>query len=71
MATVTPPPPPDLPSFNLSSIIQGFASFRPDILDILYQPSDMDPEYIGPIPTNAETTLAALAALKLYMDSRY
>lgn len=49
----------------------GFAPFRPGWTGIITQGTAMDPEYIGPTPTNAETTLAALVALKLYMDSRY
>ena len=49
----------------------GSVPFRPGWVEILTEANDMDPEYLGPVPTNAETTLAALVALKLYMDSRY
>lgn len=49
----------------------GSTGFRPDYLELIVEGNDMDPEYLGPLPTNAETTLAALIALKLYMDSRY
>lgn len=49
----------------------GFAPFRPTIFDIVLSANDMDPEYAGPILTNAEVTLTATAALKLYLDARY
>ncbi|BAA79838.1 hypothetical protein ASQ66_gp26 [Aeropyrum pernix spindle-shaped virus 1] len=49
----------------------GVTGFRPDYLELITEGNDMDPEYIGPLPTNAETTLAAITALKMYMDARY
>ncbi|BAF34824.1 hypothetical protein APE_2242b [Aeropyrum pernix K1] len=47
------------------------AGFRPDYLEFITEGNDMDPEYPGPLPTNAETMLAAITALKMYMDVRY
>ena len=61
-----------LVSYNLAPNLSfGSTGFRPDYLDLITEPWDMNSEYLGPLPTNAETTLAALMALKLYMDSRY
>lgn len=49
----------------------GSTGFRPGITDVLTSGYDMDPEYSGVIPTNAETTLAALYALWLYTLYRH
>ncbi len=49
----------------------GFTPFRPGWINLVTSAKDMDPEYIGVIPTNAETTITALVALKLYLDARY
>lgn len=49
----------------------GSTGFRPGIADALTQGTAMPSEYAGVIPTNAETTLAALIALQLYLNLRY
>ena len=43
----------------------GVTGFRPDYYEVLLEGNDMDPEYIGVIPTNTETTIVALLALQL------
>ena len=48
----------------------GVTAFRPDYMEKLLEGNDMDPEYVGPLPTNAETTLVALEALMLYAEYR-
>ena len=64
----------------LTSYVPGgsfaFAEYRPSIFDKLEEFTgvklfEMPPEYIGPIPTNAETTLASLVALLAYKKYRY
>lgn len=51
----------------------GYVSFRPSLIeDILEITGDTMPdEYPAIVPTNAETTLVALAALKQYLQYRY
>lgn len=48
----------------------GVTAFRPDYMEKLLEGNDMDPEYVGPLPTNAETTLVVLEALMLYAEYR-
>ena len=52
-----------------------FAEFRSgyleEISDTVLSATRMDPEYGGPIPTNAETTIIAMAALMQYAYGRY
>ncbi len=50
----------------------GFVPFRPSYAEYLLDKGTiMDPEYLGPIPTNAETTLISLVAIAQYAYQRY
>ncbi|NPA98152.1 MAG: hypothetical protein GXO43_02125 [Crenarchaeota archaeon] len=49
----------------------GFVPFRPSLLDNFIKGAGSPPEYLGPIPTNTETTIVSLAALLQYIYWRY
>lgn len=46
----------------------GFTPFRPSLVEDLIAWASMEAEYVGPIPTNAESTLLSMAALILYLQ---
>ncbi len=49
----------------------GFVPFRPKLIDDFLKGTSSPPEYLGPIPTNAETTIVSTAALLQYAYWRY
>ncbi len=49
----------------------GFVPFRPKLIDDFLKGTGSPPEYLGPIPTNAETTIVSTAALLQYAYWRY
>jgi len=49
----------------------GYVPFRPGLIEDILRYAGSPPEYGGPIPTNAETTLLALSALIEYAYWRY
>lgn len=49
----------------------GYVPFRPSLIEYVLEYAGSPPEYAGPIPTNAETTLLSMIALMQYAYWRY